>query len=186
MSDWLAFEGIRISSHAWLLTVYLSPVTHATWSIARFDLGHLALLPLHSHRAAWLQGASRRETCSANWQAYMSWHFLEQNPSAFYQASMNVRNLILWIFVTALLEVALEELNEGKNAGQLASGHPCCGRTRCHPHPFTQLSGEHASTCTLTCSCHQLFFRLILQLQYGSIPSEEKSCYKTTYINIRL
>lgn len=107
--------------------------------------------------AAWLQGASRWGICSANWQAYMSWHFLNQNPSALYQARMNVRNLILWIFVTALVEVALEELNEGKNAGQLRSRHPCWGRTRFHPHPFTQLSGEHASTCTLTCSCHQLF-----------------------------
>lgn len=74
-SVWLAFEGIKISSHAWLLTIYPSPVSHAALSIARFDLGLLALLPLHSHTVAWLQGAGKWETCSANWRAYVSWHW---------------------------------------------------------------------------------------------------------------
>lgn len=104
----------------------------------------------------------------------MSWHFLEQNPSALHQACMNVRNLILWIFVTALVEVALEELNERKNAGQLTSSHSCWGRACFHPHPFTRLLREHASTCTLTCSCHQLFFQVNFTIAIWKHPFRVK------------
>lgn len=38
---------------------------------------------------------------------------------------MNVRNLIPWLFFTVLVEVALEELNERKNTGQLTSRCVC-------------------------------------------------------------
>lgn len=140
----------------------LSSVTHAASRFARFDLGLPAVLPLYSQMVAcWLwKRASRQMTCSTNWQAYKSRHFLEQNPSALNQAQdwqMNVRNLILWLFVTVSVEVALEELNEGKNTGQLTSRCVCRRKTCFHPHPPTQCSGGHASTCTLTCSCHQPF-----------------------------
>lgn len=117
---------------------------------------------------------------------------LNKNPSALNPArdwQMNVRSLMLRLFVTVLVEVAPEGLNEGgKKTGHLLSRCVCRGRTRCHPHPGTQLLGEHASTCALTCSCHQLFFfflMCILQLQYGSVPSENKSNYKTTNVNIK-
>lgn len=140
----------------------LSSVTHATSRFARFDLGLLAVLPSYSQMVAcWLwKRVSRQMTCSTNWQAYMSRHFLEQNPNALNQAQdwqMNGRNLIQWLFVTVMVEVALEELNEGKNTSQLTSRRVWRGRTHFHPHLPTQLSGEHASTCTLTCSCHQPF-----------------------------
>jgi len=58
----------------------------------------------------------------------MSRRFLEQNPSVLNRAQdwqVNTRNPILWLLVNVLVEVALEELNEGKNTGQLTSRHVC-------------------------------------------------------------
>jgi len=58
----------------------------------------------------------------------MSRRFLEQNPSVLNRAQdwqVNARNPILWLLVNVLVEVALEELNEGKNTGQLTSRHVC-------------------------------------------------------------
>ena len=108
----------------------LSSVTHAAAGIAGFDLGLLAVLPSPSQVVArWLwKGASRQVSCSSDWPAYMSRRFLEQNPSVLNRAQdwqVNTRNPILWLLVNVLVEVALEELNEGKNTGQLTSRHVC-------------------------------------------------------------
>lgn len=63
----------------------------------------------------------------------------------------------------------------GKNAGQLMNRCVCWGRMRFHPHPRTQLSGEHASTCTLMSSA---FLMHTFKLSCGSIPSENRSNYE--------
>lgn len=48
---------------------------------------------------------------------------------------MNARNLILWLFVTVLVEVALEELNEGKKYRSFEE-QKCMSRESRLPSPF--------------------------------------------------
>lgn len=69
-SVWLAFEGIM---HGFSLFIHhLSAML--PWALLGLTLVS-SLSCLCSHTVAWLQGAGRWETCSANWRAYVSWHW---------------------------------------------------------------------------------------------------------------